>query len=138
MFNSISALNTINECDSVIALAQTRKSTLVGRKTILQVRIDASAVNNVELEAEYDSVVAAHTSLTEQVANMPDGPIKQGKMIEIADYYHKKLLLEQRIQNRGPVSLVEQEWSMVKLDQEIATIDTLIAEAEAHKTTLPA
>ena len=138
MYNSISALVTVIDCDKVILSAQKEKSSLELRKANLIERQENFAEASVKVEAELAEVNAQLTAVIASLVTIPEGPFRESQITDKLGYELQIRKLNERKEKIGAIAIVEKENQIKRLDQEIVEMTTFISEVETHKATIQA
>ena len=136
MLYSTSALNSIQDCDTIISNATSEKSSLEFRRSSLLYRQSNSANNSAELQADLIGVTTQLNALTLQIASMPEGPAKDKALVDQAQLTYQQMALNLKITNKGPVAAINLESDLADVESMIIERDVLIAAATARKTEL--
>lgn len=138
MYNSISALVTVIDCDKVILSAQKEKSSLELRKANLIERQENFAEASVKVEAELAEVNAQLTAVIASLETIPEGAFRESQITDKLGYELQIRKLNERKEKIGAIAIVEKENQIKRLDQEIVEMTTFISEVETHKATIQA
>ncbi len=130
---AVSLLTTKEDCDALILSAQQDKEVLDHRKRGLEIQIRNSAGNSVSIDAELASVNIEVDAYETVIANLPDGPVKEDNRRKLVKAQYKKFLLEQRKENYGVISVLEKEFDVARIEQELEESDAFIAAVQARK-----
>ena len=138
MYNSISALVTVSDCDKVILSAQDKQSSLELRKANLLERQENFAEASVKVEAELAEVNAQLTAVTASLETIPAGAFRERQITEKLGLELQIRKLNERKEKIGAIAIVEKENEIKRLDLEIGEMITFISEVETHKANLQA
>lgn len=133
---SVDRLTSVEECDSMLQIAQVAKDDFVYSKSTLEHRMASYEERSVKHETDLGAVTAELDSLNAIFDTLPDGEVKEDVESRIKRLEYRQWLLEERSDSYGVISLLEQQMDIAKIDAQIAEIDTFITAVEAHKTTL--
>ncbi|RAK68324.1 hypothetical protein [Hymenobacter edaphi] len=136
MAYSVNQLSSRAQCDAVLALIAEERANLDLQQRILDKRRGNLSDDVTDLGAELTVKQAELTSLTTLLGTLPDGDTK-------ADYERRKRALSRRItelQDRqlefNPVSLIDREFDVARLNASLAEADALEAAVLARKAAL--
>lgn len=123
---TVSLLTNVPDCQALIDIATAEKAGLNYRKTGLQRQSQSATLTSAEIEAELTSVNAELAALQNLINNLPDGPTKEDAIRRFKKADYKKVLLEGRRGKYGVLSLLEREYDIACIDQDITEADAFI------------
>ena len=133
---TVSLLTSKPGCQVLINIANAEKDALSYRKTGLERQRLTATLTSAEIEAELTSVSAELEALQTVIDNLPEGPTKTEAIRKFKKAEYKKFLLEQRKGNYGVVSLLEKEYDIACIEQDITEADAFIAAITDRMNTL--
>lgn len=139
MSYTLDMLSTKADCTALITMAETEKRTLNFRKEaeILQTQNATQTTQGIiedlaSVNQELDSIVPFFGTLT------PGSKLYAETEAKIKRLEFKKYLLDKRQVNYGPIKLVDRQYDLECIEQNIAATDTYIAALMARRDELPA
>lgn len=130
-------MTEVADCNALLTWAGREKADLAFKKTAEERLTVKFAETSVEIDAILQSVLAELTALDTIIAALPDGTIKDDQIKIRTKKEYKRFLLVTRRETYGTIALLQKEFEVSGLDQEIEEIDVFIAAIEAQKATLP-
>jgi hypothetical protein len=136
MAYTVSLLTTVADCNSVIALAQKDKKNYEHKKDNLLFAKENSQENSSERQAKLLILNSEITMLQSVIAGLPEGEMKEEAITDLMRKQTAQRVLSSANNTATPVSLLDSELEIARLDQNISETLNFIAEVEAHKATL--
>lgn len=133
---SLDRLTTVEECDSMVQIAQEAKDDFLYEKSSIAHRSTNYEERSVKHETDLAAVTAELSSLNGVIGSLPEGPVKKEIQSRIKRLDYRQWLLEERSDTYGALALLEQQLSIAQMDAQIAEIDAFIAEVNTHKAGL--
>lgn len=133
---SVSTLQTVADCDVLLAMAAKDKSDLQFRQLQLQRQQSSYAENALQTEDELQAVDTELNAINTIVNTLPDGSTKDENIIKQKKLELKKFLLTERKNNYGSIALLDKELDVAQIALQIGEIDAYTAAITAHKATL--
>ncbi len=133
---SVATLQTVADCDVLLAMAAKDKSDLEFRQLQLQRQQASYAENALETEDELQAVDTELDAINTIVSTLPDGSTKDDNIIKQKKLELKKFLLTERKNNYGSIALLDKELDVAQIALQIGEIDAYTAAITAHKATL--
>lgn len=135
---SLTQLQTVNECDSLLSVAQKEKDNLLFRQTSLLRQIDSYKTRALVTVGELQVVNAELAVLEGLVASLPEGPTKDDNIAKLKKLEYRQFLLTSRSADYGSVALLDKEFDLARTSKEIEEADNFILSVETHRATLSA
>ena len=136
MSYSVEMLATVEQCDTLLELAQAQKDDLEFSKSSESRDLSNYQDRTVKVEADLMAVSAELEALQTMVDTLPEGDLKQDTQSRIKRLEYRKWLLEMRSETYGVTSLLERELDLAIIDRKIEEVDTLIQAVTDRKATL--
>ncbi len=138
MNTNISRLETIVDCDAIIALATNRKLKLereLGLKNIVR----ASKITSADgLDQRIEFAQADLDEINTFIASLPEGKEKEAQITKRIFIEGNLRVYNERIDDYGLIGLLEADLDADRIDGSLQRVLTFITEVETHKATLPA
>ena len=106
------------------------------RKLSLERQRKNATSTSVSVETELLSVNAEIDALSSIIAGLPEGETKDETVFKKKKLEYKAMVLNERKDNYGVVSLVDKEFDIGCIEKQIEESDSFIAAVTAHKDTL--
>ena len=123
---TVSLLTTVPDCQALVNIATSEKESLEFRKTGLQRQRRTATVNASEVETELVSVNAELAVLQTMLGSLPEGPNKSKVLRDLKRAEYKKFVLEDRKENYGVIALLQKEYDIACVDEEIVQTEGFI------------
>lgn len=133
---SVATLQTVADCDVLLAMAAKDKTDLQFRQLQLQRQQSSYAENALQTEDELQAVDTELNAINTIVNTLPDGSTKDENIIKQKKLELKKFLLTERKNNYGSIALLDKELDVAQIALQIGEIDAYTAAITAHKATL--
>ncbi len=133
---TLTALTTVQECDTLLAIANKDKKDLEFKKLSLERQRESYADNSVEINTELTAVNAELDAVNSILAILPDGTAKEEQADKKVKLEYKVFLLQNRREGYGTVALLDKEFNIARVDLELQETDSFITQIEAHKLTI--
>jgi hypothetical protein len=133
---SVSLISTTADCDLLLSLAAKEKGDLDFRKLSLERQRSSYAETAVEVETELQSVNAEMAALISIIASLPDGQTKDENITKRKKLELKHHLLSEKRDNYGVVALLEKEYSVARIEKELAATQEFSTALEARKAAI--
>ena len=136
MAYTFTLIKSKSDCDSLISIAEQMKDDLGFRKLSLERQVKAATSTTISVETELLSVNAEIEALTNIIAGLPDGETKDETVFKKKKLEYKAMILNERKDNYGAVSLVDKEFDIGCIEKQVEECDSFIEAVTAHKNTL--
>ena len=120
---SFTLLKSKFDCETLINIAKQEKEDLEFRKLSLERKRKTSTSTSIEVETELQSVNAEIAALESVITGLPDGSTKDDIILKKKKLEFKVLLLTERKNNYGIVSLIDKEFDIGRIEKEIEATD---------------
>lgn len=133
---SVSQLTTIEDCDTLLGIADKEQKNLEWKKLSL-VRQKEVYSNNAFVNAtELASRKAELNALDSIIAGLPEGNFKTEQMKKRTTVWYRVFLLENRQTSFGDVAVLEKEYELNRIQKELDETAALVSEVTARKAQL--
>jgi hypothetical protein len=129
---SFTLITSRHDCEALINIANQAKDDLGFRKLSLERKLRSSTSNSVEVETELISVNAEIAALETVIAGLPEGTTKEETIVKKKKLEFKAFLLTERKNDYGIVSLVDKEFDIGCIEQQIKEADSFIDAVTQH------
>ncbi len=119
-----------------MSLAAKEKSDLEFRKLSQDRQRSSYSETAVEVEAELQVVNTEVAALNTIIASLPPGQTKDENITKLKRLELKQYLLKEKKDNYGVVALLEKEFTLARIDKELAATQEFTAALEARKAAL--
>lgn len=136
MAYTVTLLTTVADCNSVIAMAQKDKKNYEHKKDNLLFTQENSQENSSERQAKLLILNSEVTMLQTIIAGLPEGEMKEETITELMRKQTSQRVLSSATNAATPVSILDHELEIARLDLNITETVAFINEVEAHKATL--
>ena len=133
---SFTLIKSKTDCETLISIANQEKEDLAFRKLSLERQRKTATMTSVEVETELQSVTAEIAALESVISGLPDGTTKDDTILKKKKLEYKVLLLTERKNNYGVVSLIEKEYDIGCIEKQMEETDAFIVAANEHLNTL--
>lgn len=133
---SVTTLTTVADCDTVLALIDKEKKDLSFRKLSLKRQQENYANTTVEVSSEITVLNTELSAVNTVIATLPDGDTKDDNIKRQKKLEYNLFLLTNRKANYGAIALLEKEFSIARVIQELAEADAFVAAVTARKTSI--
>jgi len=123
---TVSLLTSVPDCQALVNIATEEKDSLQYRKTGLQRQRQTATINASEVETELVSVNAELAVLQTMLDSLPEGANRAKVQRDFKRAEYKKFVLEDRKENYGVMALLQKEYDIACVDEEIAQTDGFI------------
>lgn len=129
-------LSTTADCDAILHLVTKEQKDLEWKKLSIERQKETYAENAVEISTELIAKQAELAALDSVIPTLPEGELKEEniKRRKRADY--AIFLLTDRKANYGAVALLEKEFDLARVEQELLETASFITSLEARKAEL--
>ncbi len=117
---SVNKITTLADCDALINLANGERKDLEFKKLQQERAYESVASGSEGVDGEIAAVSSEITGVEMAIANMTDGPIKKEFESRLVKLRHKLYLLEERRERYGVLALVEKEYEINSIEQQLA------------------
>jgi hypothetical protein len=136
MSYSVNLISTAADCDLLLSLSAKEKSDLEFRKLSQDRQRSSYAETAVEVETELQAVNAELAALNTIIAGLPPGQVKDDNITKQKKLELKQYLLTEKKDNYGAVALLEKEFTLARIDKELAATQEFTTALEARKAAL--
>ena len=133
---SFTLIKSKADCETLISIANQEKEDLAFRKLSLERQRKTATMTSVEVETELQSVTAEIAALENVITGLPAGTTKDDTIFKKKKLEYKVLLLTERKNNYGVVSLIEKEYDIEYIEKQMEETDAFIVAANEHMNTL--
>ncbi len=133
---SFTLIKSKADCQSLINIATQGKEDLEFRKLSLERQRRNATMTSIEVETELQSVNAEIAALESVIAGLPEGATKEETIFKKKKLEYKSLLLTERKNNYGVVSLIDKEFDIGCIEKQIEESDVFIAAVTEHMNSL--
>lgn len=133
---SVNQLSTVADRDAVLNIATKEKKDLEWKKISIERQKETYAENAVEIATELAAKEAELAALDAVIAGLPDGELKEENIKKRRRTEYSIFLLNDRQANYGAVALLEKEYDLQRVMQELAETTVFITEVEARKAAI--
>ncbi len=129
-------IKTKANCETLIKIAGQTKEDLEFRRASLIRKQKSSTNNALSLQAEIQAITAEAAAVETAIVNLPDGEVKQEMVVRKTKLVHKLFLLSNAQNSNGVVSILDREFDIGCLDQQIEEAGSFINGVTAHMNSL--
>ena len=133
---SVTTLTTVADCDTVLALIDKETKDLSFRKLSLERQQENYANTTLEVSSEITVLNTELSAVNTVIATLPDGDTKDDNIKRQKKLEYNLFLLTNRKANYGAIALLEKEFSIARVIQELAEADAFVAAVTARKTSI--
>ncbi len=136
MVYSLTQITTVADCNGLIESAQMERDEIAFRKQQQERQYNNISNGTVGVDVELAAVAAEIGSIEPIVASLPEGQVKKDFQVRLTKLQYKKFLLEQRRDQYGIFALLEKEFQINCIEQELVVNTAYVAALEARKLEL--
>jgi hypothetical protein len=136
MVYSLTQITTVADCNSLIESAEMERDEIAFRKQQQERQYNNISNGTVGVDVELAAVSAEIASVEPIISGLPEGPIKKEYQARLTKLYYKKFTLEQRKDQYGIFALLEKEFQINCIEQELVVNTAYVAALEARKLEL--
>jgi hypothetical protein len=129
-------LQSIAECDELVAIVSRERRCLENRKESLEIRNENFQESSSDFEADMAKINSELGYLTSVIPNMPEGEKKEAMITDQLALTVRQRQLNQRRANYGAIGLLQRELDIDLLGRSIIAYNEFIAAVNTHKSTL--
>lgn len=133
---SVSTLTAVADCDTVLALIEKERKDLSFRKLSLERQQENYANTTIEVSSEIEVINAELSAVNTVVATLPDGDTKDDNIKRQKKLEYNLFLLANRKANYGAIALLEKEFSIARVVQELEEADAFAAAVVARRLSI--
>ncbi|UKT64692.1 hypothetical protein [Pedobacter mucosus] len=133
---SVATLTALADCDTVLALIEKDKKDLSFKKRSLERQQENYANTTIEVSSEIEVLNAELAAVNTVVAALPNGDTKDDNIKRQKKLEYSLFLLTNRKANYGAIALLEKEFSIARVVQELEEADTFSAAIAARKASI--
>lgn len=133
---SFTLIKSKADCEALIKIANQGKKDLAFRKLSLERQIENGTTTSIEVETELQTVNAEIAAYESVIASLPDGATKDETIFKKKKLEYKLLILTERKNNYGVVSLVDKEFDIGCIEKQLEESDSFIAAVTDHMNSL--
>ncbi|MFW0716220.1 hypothetical protein [Pedobacter sp. N23S346] len=133
---SVSTLTAVADCDTVLALIEKERKDLSFRKLSLERQQENYATTTIEVSSEIEVINAELAAVNTVVATLPDGDTKDDNIKRQKKLEYNLFLLTNRKANYGAIALLEKEFSIARVIQELAEADAFTIAVIARRSSI--
>ena len=115
------------DCNVLLDIANEEKASLEFRKVSLERHKEISSGSSMSLEAELASTIAQMAACQTIINSLPDGDTKSKEITKLKGLDYRKDILTQRKNRYGIVAVLETEYDISRVINDIAETDGFIA-----------
>jgi hypothetical protein len=131
---NVSVLNTLAECDLIISESTADKNDLLIRKTGIETQVATSNNLSSVIPGQIVQVETQIAMRESALAAATDPDDKLNLEIELNSLRGKKLRLTKRLGSSDKLAILDKQFTLAKIGNEIASFDEYIIAIEARKT----
>jgi hypothetical protein len=136
MAYSIINLQSIAECDELLAIVSRERRGMENRKESLQIRTENMQESSTDYEADLASMTSELNHLNNSIPTMPEGAKKESMITDQIILTGRIRLLNQRRSNFGTMGILQRELDIELLERGIEAYNEFISDLNTHKATL--
>jgi hypothetical protein len=136
MAYSIINLQSIAECDELLAIVSRERRGMENRKESLEIRNENMQESSTDYEADLASMNSELNHLNTTIPTMPEGAKKEAMITDQIILTGRIRLLNQRRSNFGTMGILQRELDIELLERGISAYDEFIDGVNTHKATL--
>nr|WP_199157683.1 hypothetical protein [Pedobacter sp. ASV2] len=133
---SVTTLTTVADCDTVLALIDKETKDLSFRKLSLERQQENYANTTLEVSSEITVLNTELSAVNTVIATLPDGDTKDDNIKRQKKLEYNLFLLTNRKANYGAIALLEKEFSIARVIQELTEADAFVAAVTARKASI--
>ena len=116
---SLNKITTKADCDALISLAGDSLKDLEFKKLQQERQYESVSTGSEGIDAQIAAIGSEITGVETVIAGMSEGPIKKEFESRLVKLRHKLFLLEERRERYGVLALVEKEYTIGCIDQQL-------------------
>ena len=136
MAYTLSNLQSIAECDELVAIVSRERRGLENRKESLEIRNENFQESSSGFEADLAKITSELSYLASAIPNMPDGEKKEDMITDQLILTARQRQLNQRRANYGAIGLLQRELDIELLNKSLLAYDEFIESVNTHKASL--
>jgi hypothetical protein len=136
MAYSIINLQSIAECDELLAIVSRERRGMENRKESLEIRNENMQESSTDYEADLASMNSELNHLNTTIPTMPEGAKKEAMITDQIILTGRIRLLNQRRSNFGTMGILQRELDIELLERGIEAYNEFIDGVNTHKATL--
>jgi hypothetical protein len=133
---SLNKITSLADCNTLIDLANTENSELEFKKLQQERAYENVSTGSEGIDAEIAAVNSEITGVEMVLATMSDGPVKKEFESRLVKLNHKRFLLGERRERFGVIALLEKEYVLGNINQQLVESATYIAALNSRKADL--
>lgn len=133
---TLTAITTVTDCDALLQAADADQQELNYKKMQQDRAYGITSSGSTGVDAQLTATISEIAGLEAAVMNLPEGPSKQNLVDRIADLQHKKYLLEKRRRRYGSLAMVQKQYAISCIEQQIAENASFIDAVTRRKSDL--
>jgi hypothetical protein len=133
---SLNKITSLADCNTLIDLANTENSELEFKKLQQERAYENVSTGSEGIDAEIAAVNSEITGVEMVLATMSDGPVKKEFESRLVKLNHKRFLLRERRERFGVIALLEKEYVLGNINQQLVESATYIAALNSRKAEL--
>jgi hypothetical protein len=135
---SLEKVSTVEQCDTLLELAQDDKESLERRRRNLDEAIDNFDERTTDIGTESTAVAALLQSFTTLYGSLPEGKDKVETNLEIKRLEARKAQLDKMVIGYNVYALLGKQVDYNLLDAQVTIVDTYIAAVQGKRAVLAA
>jgi hypothetical protein len=135
---SLNQITTVAECDALLNIAQSEKDELTYRQTTLNYQMESKAEDSAEFNAELTAANAELATLVNTLEVLPEGPNRVDVTIRKMRLELRIFTMNQRVNSYGIVAVIDRQFEITRVEEQLNIADAFIAQVEARKLQLAA
>ncbi len=119
-------LTSKEDCNALLAVATEQKASFEFRKLSMERHRATSSGSAQEIDNDIQTVNGLISISESIISNIPDGQVKNKEMVKLLGLQYRKAVIEQRKLSHGVVAVLETEFDMGCVENNIAETDNFI------------
>ena len=136
MIYSLSQIRTTEDCDALIQSANMEREDLQFRKQQQERQYHTVSSGSTEVDADLSAVNSEIAGIEGVINDLPAGPTKVQFQTKLIKLNYKKFLLEERKVRYGVFALLEKEYAINCVEQELSGNQAYLDALNQRKTEL--
>ena len=136
MVYTVTALQTVADCDAQLTMANKEKNNLEYREIQLNRKQVRYAESSVEIADELAAVTTELDTVSTIVASLPEGEIKDDNLLKMKKLEVRKMVLEDRKESYGAMSLLDAQFELASVERQLLEVAEYIDAINTQKSRL--